>query len=121
MKNTITILFALLIISSCKKEEVAFTSGKYEITFTASKSMPEMLIVYNNSQGQIDTQKLSSTGLTFAYLDVKKGTDLFCTAVIDTPNTGYFKCTWALNNQVQKLDSVWMDAEQKTFTSAFRF
>jgi len=121
MNHTIKILLALLILSSCKKDEVATTSGKYEITFTASKSIPEMLIIYNNSQGQIDTQKLSSTGLTFAYSNVQKGTDLFCTAVIDTPNTGYFKCTWALNNQVQKLDSVWLDGEQKSFTSVFKY
>lgn len=121
MKNTPLIALLLLLLFGCKKEETTYSSNKYDVTFTASKSASKLTIVFNHADGSIDTQYLSSTGLTYAYNSIKNGTQLFCTALIDTPNTGYFKCTWAIKDEVKKVDSVWMDENTRIFTSQFNF
>jgi hypothetical protein len=121
MKLLAPFLIAIVIMASCKKDNIDVSSNKYDITFTASKSVPKMIIIFNQSNGKIDSQLLSGTGLTFAYGNVKSGTQLFCTAIIDTPNTGYFKCSWAIKDELKKVDSVWMDENTKTFTSEFTF
>jgi hypothetical protein len=122
MKKIAYILFALILLASCKKENTAVTSTKYDLSFTITMSVPGLAIAFNKSDGDIDSMIVNSDGLNYSYGSVNKGTELIVAGQsLKIDSVGFVKVVWKDKEVVQKVDSFWLGGGSSSFETRFTY
>jgi hypothetical protein len=122
MKKLTAIIFALILLVSCKKENAEISSSKYDLTFTITMSVPGLAIAYNKSDGDIDSMIVNSDGINYSYGSVKKGTELILAGQsLKIDSFGFAKIVWKDKEVVQKVDSFWLGGGSSSFATRFTY
>jgi hypothetical protein len=122
MKKIASILFALILLVSCKKENTEVTSSKYDLSFTITMSVPGLAIAYNKSDGDVDSMIVNSDGVNYSYGSVKKGTELILAGQsLKIDSFGFAIIVWKDKEVVQKVDSFWLGGGNSAFETRFTY
>jgi hypothetical protein len=108
MKNYIAILFAIVLLNSCKKEEQAKSYNKYDVCFSVKSNLPLLNMAWNNSVDTILSSNIPSNGLEFCYGNLTAPKELLAIAYKPIGDVGFVKISWKIKDVVMHVDSVFM-------------